>query len=431
MLVDLSVLDFLLVMTFLYIIVIILNNVLQGQANPISQSIPLVSETTKEEIVTETTNLITNEGDGNIIVSTGSHSTVNITYLHEVPEEERPAGKQEHTHHKASHDSQSHRPQLKKRGALVPVDNVPTPIGKPQRQNKNCSYFIEYATEMSAEGKTEDCIIIIDELMKTMTDPDSQVSLRQASSLTAIYQGDFEKANTLLRGAKAFLSKATPVHEVQLSLWLSHLTALAQLRAGNLEGGIILAENALKIAASDTVPPGCITAYPHLNHAWFVTQIAAGQDIDEVRRDLLKRAEKEYQHAIEHAEREHPKHMLHSQSRVPLFAKIGLALLYLGCWVSVDNLKLGISTVSMDDIMKAKNVIDSLDKEETLCKCNSAKCRLMIAKTFLQYRLGSYPLAYDLAREAKAFATEHSLGRYAKFADSICMYLQDCRSRDQ
>ncbi|XP_019630971.1 PREDICTED: uncharacterized protein LOC109474919 [Branchiostoma belcheri] len=394
----------------LYIIVIIipiiLVNVKLGRADQISQNIP--TETIK--------NITTTQGDGNITVNTGSRSTVNITYFHDVSEE--------HTHHKPSQTSEPHHVQLEESRALVPVDrlSVPKPVGRPQRQNKNCSHYIEFATEMSAEGKTPECIRIIDELMKIKTDPDSQVSLRQAASLVAIYQGDFEKASRLLCGAEVFLSEEVPVHEGEHILWGSHLTALAQLRAGDLEGGIVLAEDALEIAQSDTVASGCITAYPLLNHAWFVTEIAAGQDNDDIRCRLLKRAEKEYQHAIEHAKCEHPKHMLHSKSRVPLFAKIGLALLYLGCRVSVDNFRLGVSIISLDDMKKAKSVIDALDKEESLC--NSAKCRLMMVKTFFQYRLGTYQQAYDLAQEAKAFATEHSLGRYAKFAEGIAKYLK-------
>ncbi|CAH1263303.1 Hypp2657 [Branchiostoma lanceolatum] len=232
---------------------------------------------------------------------------------------------------------------------------------------------------------------------------ENELNDRRAASLAAIYQGEFEKAICLCRGAKAFIPETK--HPAVHRLWGSHLSALARWRTGNYDVGIILAEDAL--IQSETVASGCITAYPHLNHAWSLTEIAAGEDDDEVRQILMKKAEKEYHHAIEHAERENPNHMVHSKSRVPLFAKIGLALLYLGCG-TVDKFR-KVSNISEDDITKARNVIAALDKDETIP--NSAKCRLMLAKTFLQYRLGSHKLAYDLAQKAKAFATEHSLGR--------------------
>ncbi|XP_078673358.1 uncharacterized protein LOC144912240 [Branchiostoma floridae x Branchiostoma belcheri] len=386
---------------YLYIIMIILLVILaqDGPQDQIPQNIP-----------PETINITTTQGDGNTTVSTGSHSTVNIiTCPHGVAEE--------HTHHEPSQTSEPHHVQLEESRALVPIYSVPKPVGRPPRQNKNCSYYIEFATEMSAEGKTPECMNKIDEWMKTKTDPDSQASLRQAASLVAIYQGEFKRAKCLHHGAKTFIpeTKHAAVHR----LWGSHLKALAKLREGNYDVGIALAEDAL--TQSDTVAPGCITAYTHLNHAWSLTEIAACEDDDEARQILIEKAEKEYQHAIEHAEHEPPQHMLHSKSRVPLFAKIGLALLYLGCG-TVDKFRMA-SDISEDDMRKARNVINSLHKEGTLP--NSAKCRLMLAKTFLQYRLGSYQQAYDLAKEAKAFATEHSLGRYAKFAENIGMYLEE------
>ncbi|CAH1263466.1 Hypp2709 [Branchiostoma lanceolatum] len=137
----------------------------------------------------------------------------------------------------------------------------------------------------------------------------------------------------------------------------------------------------------------------------------------------MKKAQEAYQRTIEHAESEHPKQMLHSQSRVPQLAKIGLALLYLGCRESVDISRLGFSKVSLDDLTKAKNVIAVLDKGGTVC--NVSEFLLMMTKTCLHYRLGSYQRAYDLAQEAKAFATEHSFVGYLDFADRTVQFLQN------
>eukprot|EP00058_Branchiostoma_floridae_P016761 XP_002602249.1 hypothetical protein BRAFLDRAFT_76938 [Branchiostoma floridae] len=272
---------------------------------------------------------------------------------------------------------------------------------------------------LSAKGEGAKCRRVIAKLLRTKTDPDSQVALRHAASLNAINEGDFEKANRLLREVEAFLPDTT--HEAEHRIRWFHQKSMVKLAEGKYKKGIVLVEEALPLL--DRVAPGCMTAWMLINRAWFLTEIAAEQDDDDDRRFLMKTAERDYQHAIEHAENEDPKQMRHFQLRVPRFAKIGLALLYLGCIESVDNFKLGVSKVSLDDLRKAKDVIGALDQEGNVCY--SGQFRFMMAKTFMHYRLGSYQQALDLAQEAKDFATEHSFGAYANFAGGTVQYLQE------
>ncbi|XP_078677906.1 uncharacterized protein LOC144914194 isoform X2 [Branchiostoma floridae x Branchiostoma belcheri] len=322
------------------------------------------------------------------------------------------------------HDSTETRPTSEHGGdskALVPL--VPKPVSRPQRLHsktlKTCYQLIDNLAKLSTEGKILECNSIVMKLMKTKTDPDSQVTLRHAASFNAINEGDVKKANRLLREAETFLPET--IHETEHRLWWSRLKSLAKMREGKCAVGILFAKETLPLL--DRMAPGSVTGWVLLNHARLITEIATGEDDEDDRRLLMKMAEKDFQHAIEHTENEHPKHMLQSQSRVPQFAKIGLAFLYLGCRVTGDIFTLGSSDIFLDDIRKAKNVIASLDKEEMVC--NSTKFWLMMAKTCLHYRLGSYHQAYDLAQEAKVFATKHSFGGFVKLADRTVQYLQD------
>ncbi|XP_066279998.1 uncharacterized protein [Branchiostoma lanceolatum] len=367
-----------------------------------------------KSIPAETINITTVHGDGSIVVSTGSGSTLNLpTCPHGVLTENHTAGRQEHTvtHRKPSRNPKLHGLQL------LPL------IGKPTRQNTKtlvtCHKFIDNLTKLSAEGKMSKCSIIIAKLMTTKTDPDFQVSLHIAASLNAICDGDFVKANRLLSGAEMYLPGTK--YEAEHRIMWSCMKSVAMLRVGNYNMGIILAKEGLPLI--DMVAPGCLTAWMLFNHGWLMTEIAASQADAEDRKFLLVKAEKDYQQAIEHAENEHPKQMLHSQSRVPRFAKIGLALLYLGCKESVNNCRLEISVdISSDDLRKAKNMIAALDKEGTAC--NLSKFFLIMAKTCLQYRLGKYQEAYELAQKAKVFATNHSFEGFLNYADSTVQYLQ-------
>ncbi|XP_019630142.1 PREDICTED: uncharacterized protein LOC109474296 [Branchiostoma belcheri] len=274
---------------------------------------------------------------------------------------------------------------------------------------------------LSAKGKVTECRQTIGKLLKAKTDPDFQVSLRHGASQNAINAGNLEEASRLLREIESILPETS--HETEHRLRWYHQKSFLKLRARKYDMGLLWVQEAIPLI--ETVAPGCITGWLLVNHAWFLTEIAAGQDDEEDRRFLIKKAETDYQHAIEHAEREDPKQMLHFQSRLPQFAKIGLALMYLGCRESCDNSRLGIISkdVSLEDIRKAKNVIASLDKEGMLC--NISKFLLKVVKSCLLYRQGSYQQAYDLALEARDFATKHSFGGFANFANSIVNYLQD------
>ncbi|KAI8495544.1 hypothetical protein Bbelb_265160 [Branchiostoma belcheri] len=254
---------------------------------------------------------------------------------------------------------------------------------------------------LSAKGKVTECRQTIGKLLREKTDPDFQVSLRHGASQNAINAGNLEEASRLLREIESILPETS--HETEHRLRWYHQKSFLKLRARKYDMGLLWVQKALPLI--ETVAPGCITGWLLVNHAWFLTEIAAGQEEEEDRRFLMKKAETDYQHAIEHAESEDPKQMLHFQSRLPQFAKIGLALMYLGCRESCDNSRLGIISkdVSLEDIKKAKNVITSLDKEG----------------------MGSYQQAYDLALEARDFATEHSFGGFVNFANSILEYLQD------
>ncbi|XP_019633897.1 PREDICTED: uncharacterized protein LOC109477255 [Branchiostoma belcheri] len=349
----------------------------------------------------ETINITDVHGDGNLTVNAGSGSTVIITtcphHVH-VPGEE----------HSCTHCK-----------ALVLPKSVSKPKSLSTKTEKTCHMYIDNLAMLTVEGKILKCRGIIAKLMKTKTDPDSQVSLRHAASLNAIYEGDFKKVNRLLHEVQAILPET--MNETEHRLWWGNLKCLAKMREGNCDAGIVFAKEALPLL--DMMAPSCITAWLLINHALILTEIAATQDDREDRQFFMKMAEKDFQHAIEHTEYEHPKQMLHSQSRVPRFAKMGLAFLYLGCKESADNFRLGTSDVSLDDIKRAKNVIDALDRDGMVC--DSGQFQFMVAKTCLHYRLGSYQQAYEQAQEAKVFATKHSFGGFVKFADSIVQYLQD------
>ncbi|XP_066280412.1 uncharacterized protein [Branchiostoma lanceolatum] len=339
----------------------------------------------------ETINVTDIRGDGNITVSAGSGSTIIITTCsYDVPAPEE--------------DSR----------ALVPV--VPKPVGKPQMLNtktqKSCRKYIDNLAMLTSEGKILKCHSTIAKLMKTKADPDSQVSLRHAASLNAIYEGEFKKANRLLREVSAILPDTR--NEAEHRLWWGNLKSVVKMREGNINMGIVFAKEALPLL--EAVAPGCMTAWLLLNHALLLTEIAAGQDDDDDRHFLVQRAETDYCHAIEHAENDHSKQMLNSQLRLRVspYAKIGLALLYLGCGISGDISRLAISDVPLDQIGKAKSVIAALDRDGTVC--NSTKFWLMMVKTCLHYRQGSYQQAYELAQEAKVFASEHSFGGFLNYA---------------
>ncbi|CAH1266091.1 Hypp3301 [Branchiostoma lanceolatum] len=357
------------------------------------------------------------QGHGNITVSAGSGSHVHVTTYCPDAQEESHSTERQNSVQQTSDQNSCQCACQKKIWALVPK-----PVGKPQRLDtktqKTCRQFIDNFAMLSAKGKVAQCRSIIAKLLRTKTDPDSQVALRHAASLNAINEGSFEKANRLLGEVEAFLPETC--HEAEHRIRWFHQKSMVKLAEGKYKMGIVLVDEALPLL--DTVAPGCITAWMLINRAWFLTEIAATEDDDSDRRFLMKTAERDFQHAIEHAENEDPKQMRHFQLRVPRFAQIGLALLYLGCRESVDNFKLGVSNVSLDDMRKAKDVIARLDKEGTVC--NSGQFRFMMAKTFLYYRLGSYQQAVDLAQEAKNFATEHSFGAYANFADSTVQYLE-------
>ncbi|KAI8512498.1 Slit 2 protein [Branchiostoma belcheri] len=266
---------------------------------------------------------------------------------------------------------------------------------------------MEYAGEdqLSVKGRVTECSSIIAKLLKTKTDPDLQIALRHVASFNAINEGKLKKANRLLREIEAFLPETK--NEAEHRLQWYPLKSLAKLREGRYDMGIVFAKEALPLV--DTVAPGCMTAWMLINHAWFLTEIAAGQDDEGDRQFLLRKAEKDYQDAIDHADNEHPEQMHYFQLRVPQFAKIGLAFLYLGCRELVDSSRLEISQdVSLDNIRKAKSLIAALDKEEMVCSVSTFL--LKMAKACLYYRLGSYQVAYDLAKEGKAFATKQSLG---------------------
>ncbi|XP_078618723.1 uncharacterized protein LOC144886139 [Branchiostoma floridae x Branchiostoma japonicum] len=383
----------------------------------------LISPPTPTEIPTETINVTTFQGDahGNITVSTGSGSTVNInTSPQDVQGQHCSTEGHVCTIQKQSQNPQTYSQQHKKEYS----DLVPKPLSRPQRLNTktqvSCRMFIDKLAKLSAEGKVTECQSTIDELLKTETDPDCQVSLRHAASLNTIYKGNFEKANRILRGAKVLIPYTE--HPAEHRLWWSRLKSVAKLRMGNQNMGMEFAKDGLSLL--DTVAPGCITAWLLTSHAWFLTKIAAGQQEDEDKEFLVHKAEKDYLKAIENADNEHPKQMLYFQSRLSQYAKICLALLYLGCGESANNSNMEFfKDVSEDDIRKAKDLIDKVDKEGTVC--NLSRFLLMVAETCLQFRLESFQQAYDLALKAKEFATTNSFGGFVIIADSIAQYLKN------
>ncbi|XP_066280410.1 uncharacterized protein [Branchiostoma lanceolatum] len=364
----------------------------------------------------ETVNKIKVKGDGNISINAGKNSTIVINTSPPVPEE--------NLHHSLSSKSQqksSKHLHFSDEDKLVLA--VSRHVSKSPRLNTKtqvtCRKYIDNLAQLSAEGKILKCRSTIAKLLKTKTDPDSQVSLRHAATLNAINEGDFRKANRLLGEVEILLPDTRNEDEHRLRWY--HQKSLIKLREGKHAAGIVLTNEALSLL--DSVTPGCISAWLLINHAWFLTKVAVDEDDADERKSYMKQAEQFYQRAIEHAEREYPRQMPNFQSRVPQFAYIGLALLYLGCWQSVDNSRLGISTdVPLDDIRKANNVIAAVDKEGPVC--NVSKFLLTIAKACLQYRLSNHQDAYDLAKEAKHFATEHSFSRFVDFADSLVQYLQ-------
>ncbi|XP_078593859.1 uncharacterized protein LOC144871824 [Branchiostoma floridae x Branchiostoma japonicum] len=361
-----------------------------------------------QRISGETINITTVRGDGSVVVSTGSGSTVTITTCPKHVLEE-------------DHSIEQSPPEEGRR-AFLPV--VLKPVSKHQRLNTKtlvtCRKYIDNLAKLSSEGKIAKCSIIIAKLMKTKTDPDSQVALRQAASFNAIYMGDVKKANRLLLEIGTILPDT--IHETEHRLWWSRLKSFAKRMEGNSEVGLILAREALTLL--DTVAPGCMTAWLLIDYAWSITNIAGGQDHEDDRRFLMTKAENEYPQAIEHAENEDPKQMMHLLSRVPWFAKIGLALLYLGCREMVKSSRLGVPDmhISREDIRKAQNLLHSLEKETVVSA--SGQFYLMVVRTCLCYRQGEYEQAYYLAREARMFAIEHSFRGLVRFADSIIDYLQ-------
>ncbi|XP_078592815.1 uncharacterized protein LOC144871334 [Branchiostoma floridae x Branchiostoma japonicum] len=360
----------------------------------------------------ETINNTTVHGNGNISINAGKNSTVVINTSPQVSEKK--------LHH--SLRGKSSELQFADEDELVLA--VPQRVCKSPRPNTKmqatCRRYIDNLAQLSAEGKILKCSCTIAKLLRTKTDPDSQVSLRHAATLNAINKGDFKKANRLLGEVEILLPDTRNEDEHRLRWY--HQKSLIKLREGKHAAGIVLTNEALSLL--DTVTPGCISAWLLINHAWFLTKVAVDEDNADDRKSYMKQAEQFYQRAIEHAEREYPRQMPNFQSRVPQFAYIGLALLYLGCWQSVDNSRLGISTdVPLDDIRKAKNVIAAVDKEGPVC--NVSKFLLMIAKACYQYRLSNHQEAYELAKEAKNFATEHTFSRFVDFADSIVKYLQN------
>ncbi|XP_019633896.1 PREDICTED: uncharacterized protein LOC109477254 [Branchiostoma belcheri] len=366
----------------------------------------------------ETTNQTAVHGNGNVTVSTGSGSTVTITMVTYPQDTQAPREDHDSTETKPTSEHEGQGTALVPSKALVPL--VPKPVDRPQRwYSKTFFKLIDDLAKLSTEGKILECYSIVMKLMKTKTDPDSQVTLRHAATFNAINEGDIKKANRLLREVTTFLPET--IHETEHRLWWSRLKSLAKMREGKCEVGIIFAKETLPLL--DRMTPGSVTGWVLHNHARLIREIATSQDDDDDRRLLMKMAEKHFHHAIEHTENEHPKHMIHSQSRVPQFAKISLAFLYLGCMVTGDTFRLGSSDIFLDDIRKAKNVIASLDKEGMAS--NSFKFWLMMAKTCLHCRLGSYQQAYDLAQNAKVFAAKHSFGSFVKLADNTVQYLQD------
>ncbi|CAH1230077.1 Hypp284 [Branchiostoma lanceolatum] len=411
---DLSVVISLMIFLFIVVIGLLVVRASAKESSLISQRSPA-----------ETINTTTFQGDahGNITISTGSGSTVNVNSCPQgVQGQHRFTGVQECTIQKSSQNPQRNSRQHEKANrSLVPV--LPKSVGKPQRLNTktqvSCRSYIDKLAQLSAEGKVTECHSTIDELLKTEKDPDCQVSLRHAASLNAIYKGDFKKANHILRGTAALIPDTE--NGAEHRLWWSRLKSVAKLRMGNYNMGIEFAKDGLCLL--ETVAPGCISAWLLTSHAWFLTKKAAGQHEDEDKQYLVQKAEKDYLQAIENAESEHPKQMLYFQSRLPQFGKICLALLYLGCGESADSSKLEFfKDVSVDNIRKAKNLIAAVDEEGAVC--NLSLFLLMVAKTCLHYRLGSFQQAYDLALEAKDFATDNSFGGFVVIADSIAQYLK-------
>ncbi|XP_019631009.1 PREDICTED: uncharacterized protein LOC109474951 [Branchiostoma belcheri] len=360
----------------------------------------------------ETVNKTTVQGDGNISVNAGKNSTIVINTSPPVSEDK---------HHSLRGKSGDQQPSKQLQFWSEDEQSaVPRPVCKSLRLNTKtqaaCRKYIDNLAQLSAQGKIQKCRRTIAKLLKAKTDPDSQVSLRHAATLNAINEGDFKKANHLLGEVEILLPDVR--NEAEHRLRWYHQKSLIKLREGKHAAGILLTNEALFLL--DTVTPGCISAWLLINHAWFLTKIAVDEDDADDRKSLMKQAEKFYQQAIEHADREYPRQM----PNFPQFAYIGLALLYLGCWQSVNNSRLGISTdVPLEDIKKAKDVIAAVDKEGPVC--NVSKFLLTIAKACLQYRLSNHQEAYDLANEAKNFATEHSFSRFVDFADSIVQYLQN------
>ncbi|XP_078597359.1 uncharacterized protein LOC144873677 [Branchiostoma floridae x Branchiostoma japonicum] len=348
----------------------------------------------------ETINITDVSGNGNITVTAGSNSTIIIPTC-------------------CSNKGEDHKGASC--GTLLPV--LPKPVSKPPRLNtkteKTCHMYIDNLAMLTVEGKIPKCRNVIAKLMKTKTDPDYQVSLRHAASLNAIYEGDFKKVSRLLREASAILPKTT--NETVHRLWWGNMKSLAKLREGNCDVGIVFAKEALPLL--DMAPPGCLTAWMLINHALLLTEIAVTQEDDD-RRFLVKMAERDYQQAVEHAEYEPTNQMLHSQTRVPQFAKMGLAFLYLGCtFGTLVDFSLGTTDISLEDIKRAQNLIGALERDGMAC--DSGRFQLMVAKVCLYYRLGSYQQALGLARKAKDFVTKHSFGGFVKFADRIVQCLQE------
>ncbi|XP_078673359.1 uncharacterized protein LOC144912241 isoform X1 [Branchiostoma floridae x Branchiostoma belcheri] len=361
-------------------------------------------------VETTTTTTTTIHGNDNININAGNNSTVVVTTT-----PINTAG------NSTDRKTESHY-NMRQEEENMFFSLVQRPVGKFPRLNTKtqvtCRKYIDNLAQLSAEGKIYKCHRTIERLRKVKTDPDSQVSLRHAAALNAINEGNFERASRLLGEVEVLLPDTRNEDEHRLRWY--HQKSLLKLQQGKHAAGIQLTEEALSLVS--IMAPGCISAWLLINHAWFLTKIAADEDDTNDRRVLVRKAEKFYQQAMDHSESEYPTQMLYFQSRVPQYAKIGLAFLYLGCWQSVDNCRIGISTdLSWDDIRKAKDIVEEVQNEGSVC--NKSKVLLLVVKACLQYRLGSYYEAYDLAGEAKKLAAEHSFWNLKKFADSICKFL--------
>ncbi|XP_078592816.1 uncharacterized protein LOC144871335 [Branchiostoma floridae x Branchiostoma japonicum] len=357
----------------------------------------------------ETTNTTTIHGNDNININTGNNSTVVVTTRSTNTSEECCNVKTQPTPQHTCQEEEN----------MISIFSVlPKPVGKFPRLNTKtqvtCRRYMDNLAQLSAEGKIYKCEKTIERLRKVKMDPDYQVSLRHAATLNAINEGKFEKASRLLGEAEILLTDTRNEDEHRLRWY--HQKSLLKLQQGKHAAGIQLTEEALSLVS--IMAPGCISAWLLINHAWFLTKIAADEDNTNDRRALVKKAKTFYQQAIDHAESEYPMQMSYFQSRVPQYAKIGLAFLYLGCWQSVDSSRIGVSTdLPRDDIIKAKDIIEEVQNEGPVC--NKSKVLLLLAKVCLQFRLGSYQEAYDLAEEAKKLAAKHYFWNLEKFADSI------------